>query len=158
MKSMNRAAALSLFVVLMAAGFLLFSNVKPNRIGAHESHYQQSITNLRDNKLAIANSEIDEAIRLAPDNAYYIACKGLIIERIAEKEGGGRLLAKFLNNRATISRIGTTKLITRTTTKTWKFARAKPMASAKQTRAIASRKLPPARSGFQLGSADIPVA
>jgi tetratricopeptide (TPR) repeat protein len=99
--SMSAIAVLVVFGVLVV---FIFANIKFNNIQAAEAHFQNALIHHQNDKLANANLELDEAIRLAPDNAYYYSCQGLINARIAEKEGGGRLLSKFLDGTANPSK------------------------------------------------------
>jgi len=97
MKIPPRLPVISVFI----AGFLLvvflFFNTGLGRIKAAENHFLRALMYCQNDKMANANLEIDEALRISPDNAYYVSIKGLILARIMEREAGGGLLAWFLN-------------------------------------------------------------
>jgi tetratricopeptide (TPR) repeat protein len=105
MKYSPRMSAIAVLVVSVVLVVFIYAHIKFNKVRTAEAHFQKALIHHQNDRLANANLELDEAIRLAPDNAYYYACKGLINARIAEKEGGGRLLSKFLDGTANPSRV-----------------------------------------------------
>ena len=88
-------------ISVLIAGFLLvvflFFNTGLGRMHSAENHFRLALIHIQNDKLANANLEIDEALRISPDNAYYVSIKGLIFARIAEREAGGGLFTLFLN-------------------------------------------------------------
>ena len=97
MKIPLRLPVFSVLIVGFLLVVFLFFNTGLGQMRAAENHFQRALIHRQNDKLANANLEIDEALRISPDNAYYAATKGLIIGRIAEREAGGGLLTWFLN-------------------------------------------------------------
>jgi tetratricopeptide (TPR) repeat protein len=106
MKLPEPKATLSILITLGVLVAFVAANFRLNKIREAESHFQKALIYNQDGRLMYASFEMEEAMRLSPDNAYYPAEKGLILLRIAEKAEGGHLLAKFNTDKLQISQIG----------------------------------------------------
>jgi tetratricopeptide (TPR) repeat protein len=104
MKRCNWKHVASLFIALLSIVLFLGIEAKRHQIRVSEIHYRRALILYSEKRLLKADAEMDEALRLTPDNAYYLAYKGLINERMAELDG--EILESFLGGRISLSGSG----------------------------------------------------
>ena len=96
MKIPLRLPVISVLIAGLLLVVFLFFNTSLGQMRAAENRFILALLYSQNDKLANAILEIDEALGISPDNAYYASIKGLILARIAEREVGGGLFTWFL--------------------------------------------------------------